>query len=358
MPHYQTSVATIHLWPTFRPIKLLSTHERWRRVARIINASKEARMRLDWIIYHREGHSVRLTCRHFDMTPKTFYKWYKAFDPSNPYTIHLLADRSKAPKQSRGPEVTQLEELRVMTLRRQHMAWGKEKLQAVYATTYQASLSTWKIQRVINRYQLYLNPTKKARTVARRARARLQPKHSITELKRLPWYRRKALTIICLDTIVIYWQGTKRYIFTAIDKYSKVAFARMYTTKSSSNAEDFLYRLYYLLGRFPSVGHDNGTEFAKHFAQACTTLGITQYHSRPRTPKDNATNERFNRTLEDEFINLGNFSSDPVVFNRRLTEWLVEYNFQRPHQALNYQTPIQVTHKGKVLPMYPAYTDY
>jgi hypothetical protein len=35
-------------------------------------------------------------------------------------------------------------------------------------------------------------------------------------------------------------------------------------------------------------------------------------------------NERFNRTLKDEYLGLGNFRSDPDFFNRRLTEWLVE----------------------------------
>ena len=37
--------------------------------------------------------------------------------------------------------------------------------------------------------------------------------------------------------------------------------------------------------------------------------------SRVRTPKDNAVDERFNRTLEDEFIALGNMTTDIAVFN-------------------------------------------
>jgi len=38
----------------------------------------------------------------------------------------------------------------------------------------------------------------------------------------------------------------KRYIFTAVDKISKIAFARMYRSCSSLNAADFLNRLWYL----------------------------------------------------------------------------------------------------------------
>lgn len=53
-----------------------------------------------------------------------------------------------------------------------------------------------------------------------------------------------------------------------------------------------------------------------------------------KTPKDNATNERFNRTLREEFVENGNGYGDPDVFNRHLTPWLVEYNAHRPHQTV------------------------
>ena len=111
----------------------------------------------------------------------------------------------------------------------------------------------------------------------------------------------------------------------------------MYKSNSSKNSRDFLIRLYYLLdGKIPRIGHDNGTEFEKYFRQACEDLGIEQYYSRVKTPKDNADNERFNQTLEKEFIELGNFTTDVDEFNRRLTEWLIEYNFRRPHQTVGY----------------------
>ncbi len=72
--------------------------------------------------------------------------------------------------------------------------------------------------------------------------------------------------------------------------------------------------------------------------------------------KDNAECERFNQTLQTEFLDLGNFSPDPATQNRSLTEWLIEYNFRRPHATLNYNPPIQVTPKAKVLAMYPLCT--
>jgi transposase InsO family protein len=178
----------------------------------------------------------------------------------------------------------------------------------------------------------------------------------ITELKRKPI----SGFLLCIDTVVRYWRGQKRYILTAIDRHTKVAFARMYTTHSSWAARDFLRRLHLLLdGKIENIQTDNGSEFHRDFDEACKALGLEHYWSRVKTPKDNAVNERFNRTLQDEFLSLGHLTDDVAVFNRNLTEWLIEYNFRRPHQSLGYLPPITFTFKyHKVLPMYPSSTTY
>ncbi len=97
----------------------------------------------------------------------------------------------------------------------------------------------------------------------------------------------------------------------------------------------------------------NGMEFEKYFRLAYEKLKIEQYYSRVRTPKDNPDNERFNRTLQEEFIQLGNFSPDLMVFNRKLTEWLIKYNFRRPHATLYYQAPMKFS---DLSPMYSSCT--
>jgi putative transposase len=120
----------------------------------------------------------------------------------------------------------------------------------------------------------------------------------------------------------------------------------MYTTHSSALGLHFLHRLYILLdGKIENVQTDNGSEFHRHFEVACQALRPAHCWSRIKTPKDHALNERFNRTLQDEFISLGNMTAETMVFNRNLTEWLVEYNFWRPHQALGYLPPISFTFK-------------
>ena len=132
----------------------------------------------------------------------------------------------------------------------------------------------------------------------------------------------------------------------------------MYKGASSFNARDFLYRLLYLVDTtIEIIQTDNGSEFAKLFEEACTKLKVPYYFSRVKMPKDNAMNERFNRTLKEEFIQLGNFTPEPLLSNHRLTEWLIEYDFNRPHQSLGYLSPIEyLNNYQKVLPMSPSST--
>lgn len=78
-----------------------------------------------------------------------------------------------------------------------------------------------------------------------------------------------------------------------------------------------------------------------------------------RTPQDNPALERFNWTVQDEWLALSEIGLDEIQeANQDLTEWLIEYNAHRPHQSLDYQTPIEYAckHYFKVLPMTPAST--
>jgi putative transposase len=244
------------------------------------------------------------------------------------------------------------QEVRIVELRRAHIRYGKEKISRLYTARYGEKMSSWKAQKVIEKYQLYFHPAKHARTLAKRRRA--QKKKRIAELK----LKNRTGFLFRIDTIVRYWRGTKRFILTAVDTTSRLAFARMYTTHSSRAAADFLCRLHLLGdGKIENVQTDNGSEFHAEFEAACKKLDVAHYWSRVKTPKDNAANERFNRTLSEEFIAMGNMTPDTEEFNHRLTEWLIEYNFYRPHQALDYSTPINFIYSHeRLLPMYPSNT--
>lgn len=51
--------------------------------------------------------------------------------------------------------------------------------------------------------------------------------------------------LTAMDTVVVYWDNTKHYILTAIGTVSKIAFARMYTAKSSRSVTDLWWASFF-----------------------------------------------------------------------------------------------------------------
>jgi transposase-like protein len=327
-------------------------YDLWRKTAKALGLSDKACLRLEWyIFYHTKAQEdASLTARHFGIHRSLFYYWFNRFDETN---LRSLEDKSTSPHNTRQREISSVEEQRAVSLRKEHMHWGKMKLAKLYLDTFREKLSSWQFQQVIWIYKLYPKVARNTEIQAKRQKS--QKKKRITELKRkLPIMG----FLLHFDTIEIHWQGLKRYIITMIDHFTKLAFARMYANKNSKSAHDFLLRVNFLLDNKVINAHqDNGSEFAKCFKELCEKLNITQYHSRPRTPKDNPVCERFNQTLEYEWLRDGNFNPNVDLFNSRLKDFIIEYNFTRPHEALGYLTPMEFAIRYKqVSEMYPSYT--
>lgn len=308
------------------------THALWRKTALVLGLSKDAQVRLEWMIfYHTKAkRNGALVCRHFGIHRNTFGKWLKAFDRNN---LRSLESDSCRPHRMRQRQAVPSCDERLIALRKQYPSWGKMKLKTLYERQYGDPISSWYVQRVIETYQLY----------PKRKKAQKHPQSAYTKKKitELTTERRTGF-LLHFDTIVLHRLGLKRYIVTCVDHHTKVGYARMYKNHTSKSAEDFLWRMRYLLeSKIENIHTDNGSEFHKHFAQAVRRLNLTHYWSRPRTPKDNASLERFNRTLKEEFLRWGNFHPDPDTFNRQLTDWLVVYNSIRPHETLGYATPLK-----------------
>lgn len=314
------------------------------------NLSPGARKRLKWMDYYRQCRNVSKTCRHFDIPRKTFYYWQNRYDPRQ---LSSLEEKDRTPKRKRQREITPLQEERIISLRKKYLRESKFNIAIYYQRGYGEKISSWKVQKVIEKYHLYYNPKQTARI--RKKRQRALKKKRITDLKK----KKRSGFLIQIDTIVIWYNGIKRYIITAIDVFSKIAFARFYKSPSSYNAADFLLRLNYLFqDKIENIQTDNGSEFAKYFETACQYLGIEHYFSRTRTPKDLSCLERFNRTLKEQFLP-GNFTPDIPLANQKLIEWLIHNDFEKPHQTLGYLTPIEFHQKyHKVLPMYSSRTTY
>jgi len=96
------------------------------RLARLQELSKKARQKLKWFDYYNShGHNARLTCRHFDISPQTFYHWKRRYNPRH---IESLQERSRRPKHLRQPTCSATLVEAVLKLREEYLRWGKDKL--------------------------------------------------------------------------------------------------------------------------------------------------------------------------------------------------------------------------------------
>ena len=144
------------------------------------------------------------------------------------------------------------------------------------------------------------------------------------------------------DSSYLFLDGLKRYMISAIDSTMKFAFSSCYSYLSSRNGRDFLQRLerVYPLS-IKSIQTDNGSEFLGDFDEYLKCQHIPHYFSYPRCPKINGCVERYNRTLKEEFIYNNLDSVDNIdVFRKRLAEYLIFYNTERPHKTLGLKSPI------------------
>src|SRR3972149_11759020 len=63
--------------------------------------STEARRRLVWIEwYESHDRNARKTCRHFTISPDTFYRWLRRYKPRD---LPSLEDKSRRPRRLRQP---------------------------------------------------------------------------------------------------------------------------------------------------------------------------------------------------------------------------------------------------------------
>lgn len=319
-------------WAYFTPHPhcLLSHEQRWRKQAALLDLTDKAKLRLEWIIFHQTAgkKNATVTARHFGISRSKFYYWLGRFNEQN---LRQLEDESPIPKTRRSwqPDPTILR--RMITLRNKtKRLWGKMKLKAVYETQYGEPISSWQFQRVIKEFKLY-RPRKIKKCQGNGAK-----KQRVTYA-----IRQGATWLFQLDTIVLYLGGTKRYILTAVEHSGKLGYAWVTASHGSAAATAFLDRLQFLVNRpITVILTDNGSEFQKHFAKACDAAAIGRYYTKPRTPKDNPECERFNRTIKEEWLSEGGWYTEIKDMNRSLTNWLITYNSIRPHQTLNYQTPL------------------
>jgi len=149
--------------------------------------------------------------------------------------------------------------------------------------------------------------------------------------------------LVQMDTVSVFAEGVKRYIYTALDVRTRFAFAYAYKTHSSAHASDFLNKFLSVAPfTIKRVQTDNGGEFAKYFELACSNKGLIHYFNYPRHPQSNGHLERFNRTIQEQFVyDYLDSIDEPVEFNQALMNYLIWYNTEKVHRGIGNLPPLR-----------------
>ena len=154
-----------------------------------------------------------------------------------------------------------------------------------------------------------------------------------------------------VDFAEVQTEEGKQYLFIAIDRTSKLAFAELHPQATQVMAVEFLRRV---LPQIPYKVHkllsDNGIPFrnlphhvhvGRHpVGQLCDEWGIEQRFTKPAHPWTNGQVERMNRTVKEATIK--RFHSETTdQLNTHLQTFLRAYNFAKRLKRLHGLTPYE-----------------
>jgi putative transposase len=306
---------------------------KWRSMRNKAEVERRVKILTFW-----KQHGLKATKDAFGVSRATLFRWQQTLD-QNCGNIAVLDPKSTAPVRRRVRSISRDLEQAIIDWRTTHPRIGGKKLVSLLEKQ-GFVVSRIYIDRCIKDLK-QAGRLPKVTKLSFYARSGIHREKAKTKVKKKRRPQKQGLEV---DTIIRHIDGTKRYTLTAIDVAGRFAYAHTYTNHSSTSARDFLKRLIqHAPFTITEIQTDNGSEFAHHFHEACLALGITHYHTYPRSPKMNAFIERFNRTLSEECLvyNRILMRDDVEEFNATLTKWLHWYNHDRPHEGLGLLAPME-----------------
>jgi putative transposase len=129
-------------------------------------------------------------------------------------------------------------------------------------------------------------------------------------------------------------------VLSVVDAYTRECLAlEVDTSFASRRVTRVLDAIVAERGRPLAIRCDNGPELtSRHFLAWCVERQIELVHIQPGKPTQNARVESFHGRLRDECLSVSWFHN---LFDarRKIAAWRIEYNEERPHSSLGYQTP-------------------
>jgi len=158
-----------------------------------------------------------------------------------------------------------------------------------------------------------------------------------------------------LSKTIIRGQHRKLYLLCVIDDYSRIAFAEVMEDITALTTMFAALRCMRMIRekfgiQFEEIIADNGPEFGpavsqnkrNHpFERMLIETGIKRRYIQPYRPQTNGKVERFWRTLNEDLIEGTDFDSLQELEDE-LLQYLIYYNWERPHQGINGKRPIDM----------------
>jgi transposase InsO family protein len=281
-----------------------------------------------------QGRSLRASAAAFGVCEKTVRKWLRrARQTGSPAR---LEDRASTPRHQPRKTSPQLEK-KILALRRLRRSYAQIRL--LLPAVSKATLS-----RVLRRHGLHrlslLDPPKPP--VLRYERA--HPGELLhLDIKKLGRFTRPGVRATGDRSQRNPGAGVES-LHVAIDDHSRLAFA---TLLPDETVPSVLTALEQALDFFAFHGvqiqrllTDRGSTYrSTFFAATCHQLGIQHRFTRPYRPQTNGKAERFIQTLIREWAYARSYRSSDHRASF-LPHFLFDYNYHRPHSALNSMPPI------------------
>ena len=301
------------------------------------------------IIQFFDEFGAEATRKAFNKSRSTIYLWKQKLRKAKG-RIAALAPGSRAPINRRRRVIHPFIEAFILTYRAEHPSADKTTITPALITACTSagikSVSESTVGRIIHdlkkqgRLPKSTKITISAKTGKLLVRERKKPRQ---KQRRKGFCPQRPGDIVQMDTVAVFAAGIKRYIFTAIDMSTRFAFACAYPSNSSANGSDFLKK-FVTVAPFATtrIQTDNGGEFEKHFHKACQEHGLVHFFNYPRHPQSNSYLERFNRTIQEQFVYWHIDYIDEIdTFNRRMMEYLIWYNTEKPHRGIGNLPPLR-----------------
>ena len=280
----------------------------------------------------QDGWKVTEVAARLGVARQSVHNWIARYEEGG---LAALADRSHRPLSCSHQIAPEIEAL-ICEIRRKHPGWGPRRIEHQLARQGVTPMpSEASIYRCLKRHNLIqLRRRKKRRDEFRR------------------WQRDRPMQLWQMDVMggVMLDDGTDLKVVTGVDDHSRFCVAAALVRRATSRAVCEVFKDSMLRYGVPDeVLTDNGKVFTGRFGthkaevmfdRMCRENGISHKLTAPRSPTTTGKVERFHQSVRKEFLADRTFPSLEEA-QEALDAWVVDYNNERPHQALEMSTPAE-----------------